>query len=645
MGRKGMNDITRQTADPFQVQADDGYKLGQWVWATTTNHRGEKERWLGCVMHVGSNYIRVESPPEGRHGGNSYARIHFDKLADCVEPAPDAADYIQRCLVNSQSEVNRLLVEINEVTKRLGVVPTQRLADGTGEGGQSLAVLSEQVDTAAYKNALIQAKDETLPDLFERVEEANGRVAKWMKAPILPMQASIKPMKQAVKAIEERVFTVEIYAGLTEDAVKIRDGDPAQTYEKLRVMQRRHYMDEECLVDYQTGGMSIEEISQFDAFIAQDHVMERLLPFPRCCVAFQVRRKEKERSARSIAEAFINLQLAQADKLTFLYVRNGDQLWRIETAIEFDEKLFPDEDDYDPSREMMIEIFTGARSVFPKSEYDAAMEEYERRKEEAERKTAENPKDAWRYRASLNSKYERAEPFNPSSTFYDDACEIVGDAMKRFNRIAVVLQGLLDRSLVLHPHAPIKVWDPVSFESGIELVYDSTTLTYGDPPDFEAFRAKLNESLGPDSIVTGQERVWMKREAARVNEEDRRSYRSGGHRTDYKLYRPYGDPGPGFVSRMDKWMPRARKAKFQWHRDSRNWRSDYGAQVAASITVPADKLLNVSAYKPGDYRQFFLDPRTRAEYFKWAPMLLAAEEYHAGNVTLGKPGRAGSEWE
>ena len=42
-----------------------------------------------------------------------------------------------------------------------------------------------------------------------------------------------------------------------------------------------------------------------------------------------------------------------------------------------------------------------------------------------------------------------------------------------------------------------------------------------------------------------------------------------------------------------------------------------------------------SAYTPGDYRQFFADPRTRAEYLKWAPLLLEAEEWWAGNRRLG----------
>lgn len=69
-------------------------------------------------------------------------------------------------------------------------------------------------------------------------------------------------------------------------------------------------------------------------------------------------------------------------------------------------------------------------------------------------------------------------------------------------------------------------------------------------------------------------------------------------------------------------------------RDS--WRDD-AERIACSITVPTSKLLNVSAYKPGDFKQFFNDPRTRAEYLQWAPMLLTAEEYCAGNREVQKP--------
>ncbi len=46
------------------------------------------------------------------------------------------------------------------------------------------------------------------------------------------------------------------------------------------------------------------------------------------------------------------------------------------------------------------------------------------------------------------------------------------------------------------------------------------------------------------------------------------------------------------------------------------------------FTAPVDELLNVSAYQKGDFKIFFADPRTRGEYLRWAPLLMAAEKWH-----------------
>jgi len=54
-------------------------------------------------------------------------------------------------------------------------------------------------------------------------------------------------------------------------------------------------------------------------------------------------------------------------------------------------------------------------------------------------------------------------------------------------------------------------------------------------------------------------------------------------------------------------------------------------KIGCSFTTSIEDVLNVDAYRPGDFRQFFNDPRTRQQYLKWAWMLLEAEEYHAGN--------------
>jgi hypothetical protein len=89
--------------------------------------------------------------------------------------------------------------------------------------------------------------------------------------------------------------------------------------------------------------MQFQDLAAFDAWLIEPVNLQRLLPFPRCVVAFRVRREMKEHDM-SLAE-FIQFTLngeGDLDKLTFLYLRNGEQVWRLKTAIEFGAQLFPD---------------------------------------------------------------------------------------------------------------------------------------------------------------------------------------------------------------------------------------------------------------------------------------------------------------
>lgn len=91
------------------------------------------------------------------------------------------------------------------------------------------------------------------------------------------------------------------------------------------------------------------------------------------------------------------------------------------------------------------------------------------------------------------------------------------------------------------------------------------------------------------------------------------------------------DPGPGTVARAVDYHP-GRGCVFEWERRRRSelsWR-DSGKRVRERMVVPVSELLCVDGYRPGDYHRFYDDPRTRAEYVKWAPLLLRAEEWHAG---------------
>lgn len=632
---------------------DNPYAPGKWVWVKDRRHNYDTKEydeyeWLGCIMDFGSNYVLVEAPAGPRYTSGSTTRVHNDKLETRLRPEPNADQIIAQNARDNQQEVLRLMGEVQQTMARIGVAPKTAVANHSTGGGNALAVITEQVDTDAYKNALEAVKKDELPALFKSIEEANGRVAKWMVAPTLPLKAQVRPMKESIDAIDDRIYTIELYAGLTEGSAKVKDGDPANTFEPLHVLQRKLYMDEECLLDYDAGGMEFKDISEFDKWLLRPHNLERILPFERCCVAFQIRRGEKERYGTTLLSAFINIQLAQMDRWTYLYIRNGEQVWRIGCDLEFGDKIFPDADQYDPTNGgHMIRLYAGkVDSLMTRNEWEVESAKYAAKVaaweiEDAEWRAANPEKDHWRAPSKPSEPFRGRdiEPLDPTSVYFDDGLALLDGQIKEFNRIAVIIQGLFDRSLALHPHPPISVWDQESFNRSIKLVYDSTTLTHGEKPDFAAYWADLNKSLGEGSVTIGQHKAFGRKEAKRENDRTARSWR--GEPTYHKEFYPFGNDGPGRLARIAEWKPRAKQAIYRWSRESRNWRYP-SEDVKCVLTVDQKHLFNVSAYKPGDYLIFFGDARTRRDYLEWAPFLLTAEAFHAGKTKVDRDEKEGS---
>lgn len=625
-------------------------EIGQWYWVKSTNHHGAESEWLGCTVHVGSNYLKLEGPAGSR---SSYSdRVHFDNFWTDLRFEPNPEAVIRGKVAYYQAIADQHMNEVRAITARLGVSTQTKLGEAqASKSDNALMVLNGQRHMDDYKNALVLAERKQLPELFEKIKEAHGTVAAWMTANTLPMKAMAEGMQGTIGEIKDRIFNVSLYAGLMENIVKCRDGEPAAFHEKLCVMQRMFFMDEECLLNYQHGGMTFAKIEQFDAWLAKDENLNRVLPAPRCLIAMRVRRSVLERDwDGSIRSLFINMNMRELDKATFLYIRNGDQLYRLSNDLDFGVSIFPDRADFDPSRPSMVKMFASrVDQIISRDDYDERVKVENARKKLHAQWIRENPKAEWKAE-NPNKSYDYCNPhrvvgsefrpndwapFDPSNVYFDDISDNFAKEMKAHNRIALIIQGLFDRSEILHPHPPVKVWSPSSFAASIELVYDGSNVLHdGEAPDFEAYRARCNALLTADSVVIGQDLYWQEKEAEK---ECRRIDNDWRNKSEYrpKLFKPRGNMGPGYIARMAEWKPRSRSAKFTWHRERQTSGglysgNDYGDPIHTSIIVPADRLFNVSAYQLGDYRQFFQDSRTRADYMKWAPLLLAAEEYHAG---------------
>lgn len=611
-------------------------EIGQWYWVKDD----DDPRWLGCIVHVGSNYVEMSGVNEGT------TRISLNDFDNICEAETSPELFISNKVQQHRENVAELLNQIKKLTASLGIVHRDELSDRTGESA-ALAIAHGTSDIKAHKAALIKAQKETLPELFKQVEEEHSKMAMWMKANLIPMKANLTKMKESTEVIEDRIFTVELYAGLVEEVEKIQDGKPADNDSKVSLFQRRHYMDEECLVNYTAGGMEFKNIGDFDAWLLKRENLNIILPLDRCVVAFRVRRARKDREGWSMSD-FINIIMREkADETTFLYIRNGEQVYRLNTEIDFGDKLFPDQEHSAllGSNKIYIDTYWSTPKILSEQQY---MEIKESQDEEMAKYNAEVARWQAAVDAGMSDKERKdknigrfgsrpwephfghkIEECNPGSLYYDDAMKIIAREAMAHNRVAVVLQGLLDRSPVFNPHPPWQLWTAAGFNSGIELIYDKTrAISSGEPPDFEVYRAQLNKSLKKGDVTVGQEHAWECSEADKENARRDRNWRSSRSNYDLTTYRPYGNPGPGHIAEVVK-ITKVGVCTFEWKRQRQRYSYYKEDELTARFSCSSSQLLNVSAYTPGDYKIFYNDPRTRADYLKWAPLLLAAEDYHA----------------
>jgi hypothetical protein len=624
-----------------RVEAEDGdaVEVGQWYWVNMQDEAEEEsDRWLACVVHIGSNFV------EFRSANTTTKRIHADKFYDeCTyEPNPDPI--IQRHIDARKNNVVALMDKIHRVTAALGITPRLQLGEvSLGESSQALATVSGTKAPKEYQKALVKAKEETLPALFKEVEKEHRIMAMWMKSRLIPMRAEQHNLKQSTRVIDDRIFAVELYAGLVEDLVRVKKGTPAPMDAKIHVHQRRHYMDEECLVDYKAGGMEFKDIQAFDRWLCKKTNLERVLPHPRTVVAFRVRRSIKEREAYDLADFISMSHKIMQDKKTLLYIRNGQQLFRLMTGVEFGDKLFPDTKheislNQDNALWFRMRCVNSVDKVVSDADYQERLKAYkeaEKRHKAAVKAWKAEPEETRSYFGPhIDDSFRPREwhPCNPTSVYYDDAMQSIADDIRDHNRIVVLLQGLLDRALAFHPHPPWQLWSPEGFGQAIELVHDaSRVLTSGDPLDFEEYRNKLNFTLAKGCFTVGQQKLWERHEAKKENDRTHSRGGWGSSSSDHywKYYTPYGNSGPGIVAEVTRFS-RTRECAFAWMRGRRTYSYEHGYNkpIRTTFTCQSSTLLNVSAYKPGDFKIFYNDPRTRADYLRWAPLLLAAEDWH-----------------
>lgn len=183
------------------------------------------------------------------------------------------------------------------------------------------------------KNKMEEAKlvakciiEERKAQLDDMLDDMNGYLAK---------------VNEKVANLVKIITVLNLYTGATVDIHQITEGDPAPKDEPLSMRQRILFMDEELCVhiDHEAD---YKDVNLFFEWLKTPENRNIIVPEPRCVVCLKPKRFDMQyRSGDPVYDARRNAW----NKHTYVIIRNGDNLWWLESEdLEVWEWAFPHDD-------------------------------------------------------------------------------------------------------------------------------------------------------------------------------------------------------------------------------------------------------------------------------------------------------------
>jgi hypothetical protein len=160
------------------------------------------------------------------------------------------------------------------------------------------------------------------------------------------LAAQISKFEEIISEKKRILYAIETYMGLYEDVVQLKKGENADPDEPISVYQLKLFMDEEVgLVqldgDKYDEGMDFQDLDKFDEWITEHY--EQFIYYPKAVLAWQVRREKKNYDPNP----FVNSMMNDENFHTYFLIRNGENLYRIDSNVSIPDVTFPTAEEFD----------------------------------------------------------------------------------------------------------------------------------------------------------------------------------------------------------------------------------------------------------------------------------------------------------
>lgn len=302
-------------------------------------------------------------------------------------------------------------------------------------------------DVTSRRAALVAARADG-ERLRQDIERRAADLATTVQAMVRAATAELEPLRERLALLTDGVRALDLYAGRDEDWLVVTDGPAAPEGTPITVRQRVLAMDEETLIAADDGGLTGRDVHQFIDWLRADQAhIDQLLPEQKGIVGLRPRANPARYS-----DPWEGIARASEDVYPYLLVRNGGRVYLYDVASgvhHWGDRLVPLRDEF------------------------TAMFTVEDR---------------------LSGVTRQLEP---GSREWDRAEKAAGARQRHYMATALVLQGIIDRTTILHPLPPgVSVVDPASYDAGHVVVVADADLTLADGAEtYDEWRRRLLADL------------------------------------------------------------------------------------------------------------------------------------------------------
>lgn len=287
----------------------------------------------------------------------------------------------------------------------------------------------------------------------EEMEMALEKKKMGLAAIMNKLNDTVAIFKKEMSKIYRLIATLEIYMGVDERIIQIAEGEPAPEDCPISLRQMLLYMDEECAEFLEMEGLDHRYIEKFDQWLVDSGKYDRLVPEEKCVVVMRPRRYMKHYSDDPI----IQTKMENRDKLIYILIRNGNNLYRIWTDnIPYTDRMFP-----------------------KKAELQKMMDEIHELQKEREK---------------VDSGYA-----------YDKITDKLDEADKEmfsYKRNMLLLQGIIMRTPIFAPLPEgLNVLDVRTHGDHLNFIYDEEDVLSDGRPRFKEWLHEINKSIKKGSRI------------------------------------------------------------------------------------------------------------------------------------------------